>query len=148
LLLLLLLLQVYGFSCTCPRCQLEQQDGWAAEQDGNSSSGEWETDEEASDDADMDDTAHQEAAEGPSADPAAAAAAAAAGEEAGGEGAEGGSSSEAMDSTYLSLFLLKYVCPSEGCFGTMAALSGCDSCQCNVCGRLRTDAEFLASLEG
>jgi hypothetical protein len=64
-----------------------------------------------------------------------------------------------LDPTYLQLFLLKYVCAQPGCFGTLAPLppaaaDGMMSCgeaagvhECNVCGALRSEAEFLQELE-
>jgi SET and MYND domain-containing protein len=56
---------------------------------------------------------------------------------------------EPMEPGYLSIFLLKFMCPKEGCFGTMAAVQGSSSgaCECSVCGTLRSEAEFLAELE-
>lgn len=48
---------------------------------------------------------------------------------------------------YLQIFLLKYLCPSEGCFGTMAPCLGSDMHECSVCGRQRSEAQFLAELE-
>ena len=65
----------------------------------------------------------------------------------GGGGGGDGQVSEALDPAYLSLFLLKYVCPKDGCFGTMAAVLGTDVCECNMCGCKRSEAEFLASLD-
>jgi SET and MYND domain-containing protein len=61
---------------------------------------------------------------------------------------------EALEPGYLSVFLLKYLCPNEGCGGTMAPVHGSSSsssggevCECSVCGALRTEAQFLAELQ-
>jgi phage FluMu protein Com len=56
---------------------------------------------------------------------------------------------DVADAGYIHVFLFKYVCPREGCGGTMAPLSQHQSqeLQCTVCGRIRTEAEFLAELE-
>ena len=63
------------------------------------------------------------------------------------------------DPAYISLFLLKYVCPRQGCLGTLAPLAECVAAaaaaggadeavyECNMCGGRRTEAEFLAELE-
>jgi hypothetical protein len=42
---------------------------------------------------------------------------------------------------------MKYVCPREQCHGTLAPLLGTDQSVCNNCGRLRTDAEFMAEMQ-
>jgi SET and MYND domain-containing protein len=61
---------------------------------------------------------------------------------------------EALEPGYLSVFLLKYLCPKEGCGGTLAPVQGSSSsssggevCECSVCGALRTEAQFLAELQ-
>lgn len=56
---------------------------------------------------------------------------------------------DVADAGYIHVFLFKYVCPREGCGGTMAPMSQHQSneLQCNVCGKVRTEAEFLAELE-
>ena len=52
------------------------------------------------------------------------------------------------DPAYIHLFLLKYVCPREGCGGTMAPLFlDSSALECNVCGGTRTEAEFLGEVE-
>lgn len=56
-----------------------------------------------------------------------------------------------LDPTYLQLFLLKYVCPAPGCYGTLApGAPGCGSGThvCAVCGQGRSEADFLAELGG
>lgn len=135
--------QVYGFTCSCPRCLLEASPEWQAGQEEDSS-GAWETDSGVSEEAD----------EPLDSSPAAAAAA----------GMEEDhvlpyqpqqahapqqNQQEPLEPGYLSIFLLKYMCPKEGCFGTMAAVQGSSSgvCECSVCGKLRSEAEFLAELE-
>ena len=65
-----------------------------------------------------------------------------------------------LESTYLQLFLLKYMCPVPGCFGTLAPLmtTGAGAAaeggapdegvhECNVCGGRRSEAQFLQELE-
>ncbi|KAL4525951.1 hypothetical protein Ndes2437B_g07227 [Nannochloris sp. 'desiccata'] len=61
-----------------------------------------------------------------------------------------GDNNDVADAGYIHVFLFKYVCPREGCGGTMAPMSQHQSyaLQCNVCGKVRTEAEFLAELEG
>ena len=58
------------------------------------------------------------------------------------------------DPAYITLFLLKYVCPRGGCYGTLAPLPGQPAgrpggplFECNMCGGQRSEAEFLAELE-
>jgi SET and MYND domain-containing protein len=60
-----------------------------------------------------------------------------------------GKEKDLADAGYIHVFLFKYICPREGCGGTMAPLSQHQSheLQCNVCGNVRTEAEFLAELE-
>jgi SET and MYND domain-containing protein len=61
--------------------------------------------------------------------------------------AEGGGG---VDPAYINIFLLKFVCPVEGCGGTLAPLpppGATDHFECNMCGRRRTEAEFLAELQ-
>ena len=57
-----------------------------------------------------------------------------------------------VDTTYVSLFVLKHVCSQ--CMGTMAPLPpGGDGslpssvCSCNRCGATRTEAEFLERVQ-
>jgi hypothetical protein len=57
-----------------------------------------------------------------------------------------------IDESYIFVFLLRHVCPDEDCGGTLAPVSGCESgpgrkYECNLCGRLRSEAEFMAELE-
>ena len=51
------------------------------------------------------------------------------------------------DEAYIGMFLLKYVCPKEDCFGTMIPLEGRSSYKCNMCGLQRTEEEFMAAVE-
>ncbi|KXZ51077.1 hypothetical protein GPECTOR_14g61 [Gonium pectorale] len=133
--------EVYGFSCTCPRCQTESQ--WSDEDEDS----EWETDSGG-------DAAMQEQG---------------ADEEAGGNGAtededaDGGEveMEEAtgpisappgeegpLEPAYLRLFLLKYMCARPGCFGTAAPPTpGSALLECNVCGATRSEQDFLRELE-
>lgn len=48
---------------------------------------------------------------------------------------------------YIQLFIMKYVCPREECHGTLAPILGTDRSQCNICGGVRTEAEFLAEMQ-
>lgn len=52
-----------------------------------------------------------------------------------------------VDEQYLMVFLLKYVCPEEGCGGTLAPSSRSSDHECNVCGRWRSEAQFLQQLQ-
>ena len=57
-------------------------------------------------------------------------------------------SRDALDPTYLQLFLLKYLCCEADCFGTFILEDvGSNVHVCNVCSRRRTEEEFLADLE-
>ena len=53
--------------------------------------------------------------------------------------------------TYVSLFVLKHVCPE--CLGTMAPMPldasalGAPPCMCNRCGAVRTEEEFMERVE-
>ncbi|KAG2495194.1 hypothetical protein HYH03_006800 [Edaphochlamys debaryana] len=127
---------VYGFGCTCPRCQCESQ--WSDEEGEES---EWETDsgdggmgeeEVAGDDAGSGEACNgeveMEEAIGPIMAP---------------PGEEG-----PLEPAYLRLFLLKYMCPRPGCFGTAAPpAQGSSLLECNVCGHRRSEQEFLRELE-
>lgn len=48
---------------------------------------------------------------------------------------------------YIQMFVMKFVCPQEECFGTMAPTFGTNKAQCNMCGHVRSEAEFLAEVE-
>ena len=153
---------VYGFDCCCPRCLAELHPEWGA---GASGSGEWETDDDDEEGVEGGGSGAMEHSEEPAAavggggaDGAAAAAAAAAeGEEEDPEAAaaaaavalaaSNGDARGPLEATYLQLFMLKFLCPREACFGTMAGVYGSDAVECNVCGHRRTEAEFLAELE-
>lgn len=50
---------------------------------------------------------------------------------------------DALVPTYLQLFLLKYVCPYQQCFGTMAPIRDTLLLECNMCRRTRAAADFL-----
>ncbi|GMH44009.1 hypothetical protein BSKO_11943 [Bryopsis sp. KO-2023] len=52
-----------------------------------------------------------------------------------------------MDSTYLNLFFLKYICPQGGCEGTLVPQLGTSISCCNKCDFSRTEEDFLLSLE-
>lgn len=59
--------------------------------------------------------------------------------------ASGAEANGGVDAAYIEVFLIKYVCPRENCFGTMAPCAlGSTTHECNMCGCMRTDAEFMA----
>ena len=61
----------------------------------------------------------------------------------------GNPTEEGMDDGYVAVFVLKYLCADETCEGTMVPLLG-DAHKtqaCNVCGRTRTEAQFLEELQ-
>ena len=64
-----------------------------------------------------------------------------------------GSDEEAEGSFPHAIFFIKYLCPDESCGGTLAPLppsQGVTSgtiMECNVCGQLRTEQEFLEEIE-
>ncbi len=51
------------------------------------------------------------------------------------------------DEAYIGMFVLKYVCPIEDCYGTMIPKYRRDSYTCNMCGFQRTEQQFLAAME-
>ena len=55
----------------------------------------------------------------------------------------------AADQAYISVFLLKYMCPHIDCEGTMVPVfeDSDQTLRCNVCSAARTEAQFLAELE-
>lgn len=140
-------MQVYGFTCNCPRCLLEASPEWQQQQQDdaeNSSSGDWETDSAAAADddemLDCDDDHgncnhhnhhnhhHQAGSSAP-------------------DQQQQQQQGDALDPGYLSVFMLKFMCPAADCCGTMAAVEGTDVCECSVCGFTRTEAQFMAELE-
>eukprot|EP00892_Ulva_mutabilis_P006140 jgi/Ulvmu1/3899/UM018_0121.1 len=54
-----------------------------------------------------------------------------------------------LETQYVELFLMKYICPDSACSGTMAPAAAADgsTLHCNICGFRRTDAQFLAEVE-
>lgn len=132
----------YGFECRCPRCQEEST--WLSEEQEDEGEDEGETLSDAGDaqddissagdDEDLGDAVevdHHQQQHG-------------ACDEGGADEMEG---EARVDDAYISVFLAKYVCPDESCLGTMAPLPGRpDVCECNLCGGLRTGAQFLADL--
>ena len=49
---------------------------------------------------------------------------------------------------YVSVFLLRHVCPDEDCLGTLAPdAQGSTTFVCNMCGQSRTYEVFLRELE-
>ncbi len=52
------------------------------------------------------------------------------------------------DAGYIQVFLLKFVCPRDDCFGTMApAAVGSSLHECNMCGFRRSEEAFMRDLE-
>lgn len=157
---------MYGFTCSCPRCLTEAD--WDVDDDV-SSDGEWETDdgEDMSADEmqnhDNDASMHQDMPDGQHSATDASANGVHAHMVKDKEADFGVATSnsllpnqpaalssnhaEPMNEAYLQLFMLKYLCPQEHCFGTLCAVFGTDCYECNVCGHKRTEAEFLADLE-
>lgn len=59
-----------------------------------------------------------------------------------------------LDKNYVNLYLLKYLCRKGICTGSMSPIKEYDSsdsnksfCECNTCGRKRSDADFYKELE-
>lgn len=54
-----------------------------------------------------------------------------------------------LETQYIELFLMKYICPAGDCNGTMAPAASTDrmTLYCNMCGFRRTEAEFLGEVE-
>ena len=67
----------------------------------------------------------------------------------GGEDAPGDSSDTALDPTYLQMFLLKYTCSVDECYGTYVPVEGSAEGRvcCNMCGHQRTEADFSLEVE-
>ena len=108
----------YGFVCACPRCQEEAT--WPPEERGD------DDDVASGGDAPSKGVEFADAVKKVQVKP----------------------NADVADAGYIHVFLFKYVCPRDGCGGTMAPVSGqSDVLQCNVCERQRTEAEFLAELE-
>jgi len=51
------------------------------------------------------------------------------------------------DEAYIGMYLLKYVCARESCFGTLIPTQGTDSYKCNMCSVHRTEQDFMAAVE-
>ena len=54
---------------------------------------------------------------------------------------------QSVDESYIHVFLLKYVCPTPDCGGTLAPLPGTDKLQCNMCSRIRSEQEFMEEMQ-
>jgi hypothetical protein len=54
---------------------------------------------------------------------------------------------EGVTGPYIQLFLLKYVCPRVACFGTLAPRLGERCSECNLCGKTRSDDDFMAAVQ-
>ena len=48
---------------------------------------------------------------------------------------------------YIDAFLLKYTCGEPDCFGTMAPIKGTDQRQCNLCGSIKTEQDFIDDMQ-
>ena len=63
------------------------------------------------------------------------------------EDPQSGAAGPVRDVVY-ALWFLKFLCPEEGCGGTLAPPHpAAETMECNYCGRLRSDAEFYECLE-
>lgn len=132
---------VFHFTCNCSRCQTEGMADNCSE-----SSGEWETDSEG--EGEEEEEVEMEACDG-SADHQHEV------QDDADEASMGTSppthppDEPPHDSTYIQLYLLKYLCPQRKCFGTLAPMPDArDVYECNICGHQRTEAEFMAEVEG
>lgn len=54
---------------------------------------------------------------------------------------------EGVSGPYIQLFLLKYTCPQPSCLGTLAPRPGEARSECNMCGGMRGDDQFMAEVE-
>ncbi len=63
------------------------------------------------------------------------------------DGVDGGDEEQAS-APYITLFVFKHTCPEEQCHGTLVPVQGTDRYQCNKCAFQRTEAQFLAELQG
>ena len=52
-----------------------------------------------------------------------------------------------IDSGYVQMFIMRYLCPQEDCGGTLAPILGSDVQECNRCSHKRTNAEFMALVQ-
>ncbi|KAH7314840.1 hypothetical protein KP509_21G023200 [Ceratopteris richardii] len=112
----------YGFICKCERCQVEE--GWSDEdiaEQGEEISVERDTSEEGDEDMEATDEEVMDAEE------------------------------DLQGSFPHAMFFAKYLCPHEGCGGTLAPLPPNQGraviMECNVCGQLRSEEEFLREIE-
>jgi len=160
---------VYGFECACARCALEaREDVFGAARGGppregeeGGSGGEWETDE-GEEGSEWEEGEEEEEEQGGGEGGTVAMEVEEEEERAVRPGEAPSGQSGAMEPTYLHLFLLKYACARRGCTGgTLAPASsarGADAAaaadggaallRCNACGGERTEAQFLAELQG
>lgn len=156
----------YAFRCRCARCltekewereeRLQQGDEDAEEHDHKHDHDDEDEDEEGEDDGEDgedDEDAASDEDESESDDEAADSAAA------GGE--------ERLGRGELNVYCMKYICPSKTCGGTMAPIQAGSAAaatapplvsgpqgaalgghmECNVCGKMRTDAQFAKQLQ-
>lgn len=63
------------------------------------------------------------------------------------QGVQGGAEGKVVNESYIHVFLLKYVCPVTECGGTLAPLPGSDKAQCNMCGMLRSEQDFMQEMQ-
>lgn len=54
-----------------------------------------------------------------------------------------------LETQYVELFLMKYICPTGDCNGTMTPVSDADggTLRCNVCSYQRSEEQFLQEVE-
>ena len=114
--------QQYGFVCRCPRCREEAT--WPPAERGEEEDDDGKDSVQMGDNDDRGDAPHDSG---------------------------GGTDDQVVDPGYIHVFLFKFVCPRDGCGGTMAPTGTGGQQQeeliCNVCEGTRTEAEFLAELE-
>lgn len=62
-------------------------------------------------------------------------------------GSEADPSRQGVDEAYIHVFLLKYICPTPDCGGTMAPLLGTDKAECNMCSHVRSEQDFMEEMK-
>jgi hypothetical protein len=153
----------YAFTCRCARCRTEKR--WEHEDEEEGGEDEHDHDHDDDEEEDGDDGEEGEDDEGEEEDGEDAAAA---DSDADSSEAEDDSSPDAvaLSRGEMNVYCMKYICPSKTCGGTMApiqtgngtaalpplvpgpqgaALGG--HMECNVCGKMRTDAQFAKQLQ-
>jgi SET and MYND domain-containing protein len=143
---------VYAFKCRCDRCRLEKQqarDELAAggdEEEGDEHDHDHGSDDDEEGDDDQDDDA-EDGEEGEDEDDAADAVSDDDDIDRAMAAAAHSSGEPVLSRGELNVYLVKYLCPSKLCGGTMAPLAdSTTTLECNVCGKPRTDAQLHRQL--